>query len=377
MNIRKLISVLFLLAFSACSGKSNVIEPTPLQDFKPKIGVNEMWDHSIGGVDEEKFLKIRPYVHGQTVFTSDENGHVQAIRLEDADRIWSNGLDVDVTGGVGYGDDKVFVGTRKGVIIALDASSGKVLWRHQVSSQVLAPAVFGSGTVIVQAVDGKLFGLSSDNGRELWSYSRKKPALSLRGTSTPLVVQNIVITGFADGVMAAFNIRNGRLLWETPIVLPSGTNEIERLADVDVTPLIFGYTLYVASYQGKLVAVDLRKGKALWSKELSTFTDMGVDDSALYVTDENGNLLAFNRRTGAQLWRQNSLYGRKPGPPAVFSDYVVVGDFEGYLHWFSQSSGEIVGRNRVGGGPIRSQALAQGDRLLVASGGKLAALSLR
>lgn len=377
MKPRFVIQALFLFALSACSGTSNVIEPTPLEDFESKLSVKEVWDRSIGGVEADKLLKIQPYVDSGNVYTSDEQGLVKAVKLDDGSDIWSVDLNVDITGGVGFGDDKLYVCTRKGVVIAMDAGSGKVLWRHQVSSQVLAPPVYGRDSVIVQTIDGKLFGLSADSGRELWSYARRKPALSLRGTSKPLVFQNIIITGFADGVMAAFNIKNGRLLWETPVALPTGKNEVERLVDVDVTPLIYEYTLYIASYQGKLVAVNLRKGKTLWSKDISTYTGMAVDNNGLYVTDEDGNLLAFDRRTGASLWSQKSLYGRRPNAPVMFGGYVVVGDYEGYLHWFSPKDGKVVGRNHVGPDPIRTQALVEGDRLLVASGGTLAVLALR
>ena len=45
-----------------------------------------------------------------------------------------------VTGGVGYGANKVMVGTVGGEVFVLNAADGSVLWSSQVSSESLKPA---------------------------------------------------------------------------------------------------------------------------------------------------------------------------------------------------------------------------------------------
>ena len=51
--------------------------------------------------------------------------------------------------------------------------------------------------------------------------------------------------------------------------------------------------------------------------------------------------------------------------PTKFKSTVVVGDFEGYLHFFDHKTGELVSRKRVGKGAISGSAVVIDDYLYV------------
>jgi outer membrane protein assembly factor BamB len=56
---------------------------------------------------------------------------------------------------------------------------------------------------------------------------------------------------------------------------------------------------------------------------------------------------------------------------------VVVGDFEGYLHWLDKSDGSMVARTRVGSDPITTGVqVVNGILYVQGDGGKLAAVRL-
>ena len=58
-------------------------------------------------------------------------------------------------------------------------------------------------------------------------------------------------------------------------------------------------------------------------------------------------------------------------------DFVLVGDFEGYLHWLSQEDGRMVARTRVGSDPISATPVVVGEVVYVlGEGGRLQALTL-
>jgi len=60
--------------------------------------------------------------------------------------------------------------------------------------------------------------------------------------------------------------------------------------------------------------------------------------------------------------------------PAVFGAYVVVGDFEGYLHWINRETGAFVHRTRLDDERILVPCRTIGDILLAfSSSGMLAA----
>ena len=107
-------------------------------------------------------------------------------------------------------------------------------------------------------------------------------------------------------------------------------------------------------------ALDMRGGNLLWNREVSSYAGLDVDERQVYVSDDADAVLALDRRTGGTLWRQAELTGRRLSAPVATRDHVVVGDFEGYLHWLSKDSGKIVGRIRAAGKAIVAPPFAAG-----------------
>ena len=56
---------------------------------------------------------------------------------------------------------------------------------------------------------------------------------------------------------------------------------------------------------------------------------------------------ALDRNSGAALWKQEKLRNRSVSAPVLFGKYLVVADFEGYLHWLARDDGRLVGRYHV------------------------------
>ena len=214
------------------------------------------------------------------------------------------------------------------------------------------------------------------SGERLWSFERSEPALSLRGTSAPVTIAGVVLTGFASGKLAAIGLKDGRLLWEIPIAQPRGRSEIERLVDVDSAPLVVGKLLFAAAFQGKIVAVHLENGRILWSRDLSTYNELDADATQLYLTDEKGEVLALDLNTGATVWKQDKLRARFPSGPTVVGAQLAVGDFEGYVHWLARDDGRFIARHRASGA-VRAKPAADKGRLYVSTQtGSLSALQV-
>lgn len=349
--------------------------PSPLTDFEPSAAADDLWSVSSGKGPGNAYLKLVPAQHNNVFYLCDTRGRVTAINQANGDQRWRVDTKVTITAGVGFGDDRVLVATKKGEIIALHKDDGRELWRTKVSSEVLAPPVADLGVVVVQAVDGRLTAFEGDSGKQLWSVERSEPPLSLRGTATPVIVQGAVLTGMATGKLMAVTLREGQVAWEIPIAQAQGRTEIERLIDIDVPPLVMGRTLFAAAYQGKIVAMSLENGRLLWSRELSTFSPLGADRGQLYVSDARGHVYALDQATGATIWKQEKLAGRRPGAPVIVGQAVAVGDYDGYLHWLARDDGRFVARYRVARSALLSPPLVDGATLYVADqGGDLTAV---
>lgn len=358
-------------------GSTDVIEPSPLIDLKNEVRPKILWSRGVGSGTDEQWLNLRPHVVGGTVFVADGEGDVQALIAENGSRRWSVDLDVPVSGGPGTGEGLVLVGTSDAEVIALDPESGEERWRARVSSEVLSVPAAAQGVVVVHTVDGKLFGLESTNGNQRWMYERKVPVLTLRGSGSPVISGGAAFVGMAGGKLIALRIDNGNLLWDLNVTVPSGRSELERMADIDGDPIVKGGGVFVATYQGDVAAIEQRSGRLAWRRKISAYSGMAADRRGLYVADAEGVVWGLDPSSGAARWSQDAMKNRKLSNVAALNGLVVVGDFEGYLHWMDRADGRLVARTRVGSDPITTGLqVVDGILYVLGDGGELAAVQL-
>lgn len=351
-------------------------EPAELADINNQIQPVELWSLDTGAGAEDQ-ANLRPAAYAGQIFVVDAEGLVQALDAESAQLSWRVETDLPTTAGPGVGEGLVLLGTSEAQVIALDQYDGSERWRAEVSSEVLAVPAAADGMVVVHTIDGSLFGLDAVTGEQRWRYDRKVPVLTLRGSSSPVISNGVVFCGLAGGKMIALSLETGQLDWEENVSLPTGRSDLERMTDIDVDPVLYNGAVFVSSYQGRVAALGEASGKIFWTRDLSAYTNLAVNWQLLYVTDELGNVWALDPDTGAARWRLQDLANRKLSAPAILGDYVVVGDFEGYLHWLSTSDGAIVARTRVSSDAITAPPLVVNETLYVLdSGGELAAIRL-
>ena len=376
-------------------GSDNAEPPNPLVEFRPLINVIELWEKNNGIGTDEQYLKLAPVIVNQRLYVVDSAGSIGAMDATNGKRLWQKkisasesidgksgwlrgGGDIHITGGPGYGENTLMVGSLEGEIISLSAENGSELWRTRVSSEVLSAPQRASDIVIVRTIDGKVFGIDGDKGRRLWIYDRSVPPLTLRGTSTPAIDSGIVVAGFDGGKMAALDVRTGKLLWETSISAARGRSELERMVDIDSEPMIVDGTVYIATFQGHVAAVQLETGRILWSSDLSSYAGFSADEQNIYVSDEDSHVWALDRFSGTVLWEQDSLHARAATAPAAIGDQIVVGDLEGYLHWINKKNGEFTARKRLCKEPVIAKPIVVGKiAYAYCSDGRLAAYTYR
>jgi len=245
----------------------------------------------------------------------------------------------------------------------LDAASGAEEWRAYVKGEVLAAPAVGGGRLFVRTVHGFLYAFSLATGQELWSVSQSMPRLSLRGTSAPVVHARLVICGFDNGRLAAYEQSDGARAWDLALAAPAGRNELERLVDLNGEVQVVGNDVYVAGYNGLLAAVAAESGELLWSREFSGYNGLVVDANNVYSVSEAGRVDAHARTGGTPLWSEDLLEYRDLSRPALFASHLMVGDFKGYLHGFNVFSGKLESRARAGNSRIAAQPLVMGEML--------------
>ena len=238
-------------------------------------------------------------------------------------------------------------------------------------------SVIDDGVVIARSGDGKVYGLSAFDGSEKWAISRQLPRLTLRGDSRPVITQGVVFTGFSDGIMGAFDAETGRSLWDFPISFPRGSNDIDRLADVDTNPLFVGEFLYVSSYQEVTHALNVLQRNIAWSVDVSSHHSLAYDAAFLYISDKEGVLHQIDRSDGSKVWSQAGLRFFPVSAPVSLGPYVVVSEGDGGLYILSKSDGRILGKHKLGAKTIVGEAIVDSDTIyLLDSNGSLQSLSI-
>ena len=291
---------------------------------------------------------------------------------------WKKDLELPVSGGVGVGYGMVLIGTLKGDVVALDSSTGEEKWRARVTSEVLSAPATNGDIVVVQTQDDRVIGLDASTGDQRWLYDSTPAVLTLRGTSGPIVTNNLAVAGLSTGKVVALNTQNGVPAWETRVAIPQGRSELDRVVDIDGGLLLSGETIYVATYQGRVAALDLQSGRINWQRDASSYAGVAQGFGSVYVSLASGTVESVDERSTTALWSNDSLARRQLSAPEVFSSYVAVGDFEGYLHLLSQVDGRFVGRQRIDSDGLRARPLVVGNMLYVyGNGGKLEALTIK
>ena len=318
-----------------------------LPDLDNELTIQQKWAVRIGEGVGEFDSQISPVVTEKHVYISDTVGTVSAFDRNDGELVWRSELAAKIEGGVFAGYGILLLGTMEGEALALSSETGELIWRQQLSSEVLSAPQSNGEIVVVQTSDGKLFGLDKQSGERRWVYDTATPLLTLRGTSTPYIYDDVVIAGFASGKIAVVQLSNGLPFWERPISLPTGRSELERIVDIDGDFIVEGGLIYVSSYQGKIAALELKSGRTVWQQENSSSLSLAEGLGNIYVTQADSQIKAVDQKNGGIVWQQDDLLNRKLTAPTKLGNYIVVGDLQGYVHWVSQVDGHIAARRQV------------------------------
>ena len=396
---RVISSAMVIVVVSGCSwfddeNEPVEIKPNPLPKINPEAYINTVWSKKIGQGAGEKSLRIQPKIQGKRVISASPDGKVKSHFADSGKEIWtvdikdifeeqnfsselSGNSDV-LTGGVEANSEYVFVCSASGHLFALNQIDGSFAWKAAISSESLSPPKVDNDLVVVQTIDGKVAGYDVSDGRRSWEYVAKIPPLTLRGTSSPMFYDDIIIAGFSNGRVAFITRDDGLAAYEQIIGVPEGVSDLEKLVDLDGEMAVENNVLYVSGYQGRLIAIDLRAGEILWEKEASSLVGVSFGFGNVYLVSADGKVIAYNSANGREVWRVEALLNRQLNAPLVIGSYLAFTDFEGYLHLLAQSDGRFIARKKVDSRGVGARLVQQQGRIYaLGNSGSLSVLEIR
>ena len=368
---RNLIVLCTILIISSCSSmdglrfwKSDEIdpdEPKELVAFSNQKNIVIEWKNSFKG--ENEIGNFLPDFSAQNLFFSDASGNVSSINASTGDRNWSIELNF-LASGTSAGFGLVVVSDIDGNVIAVNQNDGSKLWSTNVKGEVLSKVAIDAKVVVVKTGSGELLGLDKENGEILWSYRSKLPLLTVRGSSSPVIVDDLVYVSFDNGRLGVFELNSGFQVWDGAISYVKGVSELENLIDSDSSPVVDGGLIYTTNYQGNLNIFDTAQKRSVWSYETSSFYSPIVSRGMLTIVEANSGLRSFALKTLQESWINEDYINRDLSNAVTYKGSLVVGDFEGYVHVIDTLNGKTIGRKKISRKPIKS-ILSRSDSLYI------------
>lgn len=368
---RNLIVLCSIFIISSCSSmdglrfwKSDEIdpdEPKELVAFSNQKNIVIEWKNSFKG--ENEIGNFLPDFSAQNLFFSDASGNVSSINASTGDRNWSIELNF-LASGTSAGFGLVVVSDIDGNVIAVDQNDGSKLWSTNVKGEVLSKVAIDAKIVVVKTGSGELLGLDRENGEILWSYRSKLPLLTVRGSSSPVIVDDLVYVSFDNGRLGVFELNSGFQVWDGAISYVKGVSELENLIDSDSSPVVDGGLIYTTNYQGNLNIFDTAQKRSVWSYETSSFYSPIVSRGMLTIVEANSGLRSFALKTLQESWTNDDYINRDLSNAVSYKGSLVVGDFEGYVHVIDTLNGKTIGRKKISRKPIKS-ILSRSDSLYI------------
>ena len=325
-------------------------------------------------------------------------------------------------------EDRLFVFGRQGdeeVVSCLWAASGEPAWRYAYPAAAVtgaaekyqgprsSPAV-SQGKMVALGVGGVLTCLDATTGRLLWQHTQFIKSLPLFYTAmSPLVTEDRCVAhlgGQDDGVVAAFDLASGKLIWEwrgegpsyssPALITVGGVSQVVVLTETGLTglslasgqrlwdtptpkqpgywnsasPVIDAPYIYYTGQGTGTRSVQIEKqgdaftAKACWHNErLGTVYNTPVlVDGLLYALSDRGQFFCLDARTGKPAWSDTNRVSNFSSLLAAGPVLAAVPEKSGLIVFRpNRDRFEEVARYKLSDDPIYAFPVFSGDRIYV------------
>jgi outer membrane protein assembly factor BamB len=353
------------------------------------------WETKIGsGGGYRSRITAQPVIADGRVFAMDSDANVAAVDAASGRILWTRDTSAEdnrstnIGGGLSVakdanGVDTVFVVTGRADLLALEPATGVVRWRKKLPDAARSAPTIADGRIYIATIDSQLIGLSSLDGSKLWSYQSFSNDTAMLGLPAPTFADGIVIGGFGAGDLVALRASSGSLVWLDNLGVSQGKTSISDLASIMGMPVVRGGRVLAVGLGRQLVALDLRSGRRLWERGVASSQTPWVAGDWAFVLTVKNIVAAVTRDDGLTAWTtQLPRFGNveKQSDPITWTGPVLVGDrlvvagSTGEALAISPYTGEILGKQALGGPVTVAPSVAGGTLYIVTDNANLIAL---
>ena len=333
------------------------------------LNIYNVWSTNIGSDRDAGTAVLQPSFDGKnSIYTIDTDGLVTATDINSGDISWKFDLNLDVTSGLLYHNGHLYFGTADGKIFGyrvdylkenssilssidivglINDSDIPPSLSLQLKSEIASPAVGIDDFIYFKQGDGDTVAINLKSKEVEWTHQGKNVALSLKGSAAITIDSSNLYVARDDGNFISLTNDTGKLNWLINISPRSGRNELESLRDVEMSPLIKDGIVYVGSFQGSLVSVDVITGEIIWRRSMSVHSNSAIDDYIIYLPSNNGDIVALDRFSGEVIWStvvdKDILFSQ----PVLVNNYLLSFGTNGYVVVLNKDDGAIIHYNEL------------------------------
>jgi outer membrane assembly lipoprotein YfgL len=356
--MRRALILATVVALGGCG--SDKPKPTPLEAITPQIAGRAVWERR---VDALPFV-LMPSARSEAFVVAGGDGGVVALAARDGAEQWRGSAGARLSAGVGSDGRYAAVVTRDNELVVMDR--GEVKWRTRLGSLVATAPLVAGERVFVMGVDRVVQAYDVLDGRYLWTLRRPGEPLTLSQPGVVGAFKDTLLVGQGQRLTGVDPLR-GSVRWEVAIANPRGTNEVERVADLVGPAARAGDVVCARAFQSAVGCANVQSGTLLWSKNIGGAQAVGADAELVAGADGSGRITAWKAASGDLAWTAEQLLHRDLSGLLVIGRTVIVGDFEGQVHFLDRANGKTLLRLPTDGSPVIGAPVALGNTVLVAT----------
>jgi len=306
----------------AASGKI-VVGSTSGVVFCLDIQGRKVWEY-----ETENSIEAPALILGNTAYIGNLDGQLLAIDLNSGKLKWEYQCENQISGSPNYwsegGKTSIVVGSYDFYLHCVDAETGEVRWKYETDNFVNGAAACYNGQAVFGGCDGFLHFVDIATGKLM-----TKIDVATYVASSVTVAGNKVYLGDYDGIFSEVDIASGKVswFWEDP-----GT----RLPFI-ASPAVKGDKVVIGNNDKHIYCFDRNTGNLKWKHNTGRKVDAScvISGSNVLAANTRGDLLILNLSDGKPVWSYE-LGSAVVNNPAVFSNKIVVGAYDGFVYCFGE-----------------------------------------
>ncbi|MDD2839533.1 MAG: PQQ-binding-like beta-propeller repeat protein [Rickettsiales bacterium] len=244
-----------------------------------------------------------PVIVDNIVYSLDTKGNLVAKDKSNFNTLWKTKVIersnfINYYGGkISFYKDVIFITSRTNDIIAIN-KDGTIKWKKRINAVPISTPVIESNTLYTITNDNKLYALDIEDGRIKWIHYGNYKDSTIFGSADPVIYKNYVIASYSSGELFVLNKNTGEIIFDTKLTGRYFIFSNFELTDIDSTPQIKNGILVATANNGITIGLNLNNMKILWKQNLSSLTNILINNDFVYLITNDNILINMNLKDG-------------------------------------------------------------------------------